>query len=84
LIIVGCRLVLPPELEREMTVVEFALPGKEALGHVLEGIIESAGLETLSPEHQDQAIDAACGLTTIELRTPSPYRTLPPAALNRR
>jgi hypothetical protein len=35
LIIVGCRLVLPPELERELTVVEFTLPGKEALRGVL-------------------------------------------------
>ena len=35
LIILGCRLVLPPELERELTVVEFALPGKTDLGVVL-------------------------------------------------
>jgi hypothetical protein len=27
LIILGCRMVLPPELERELTVIEFALPG---------------------------------------------------------
>lgn len=66
LIIVGCRLVLPPELEREITVVEFALPGKAALGHVLDGIVESAGIKDLSPKRRDQAIDAACGLTTIE------------------
>ena len=31
LIILGCRLCLPPELEHELTVVEFALPGKEEL-----------------------------------------------------
>lgn len=66
LIIVGCRLVLPPELERELTVVEFALPGKEALSGVLSGIMESAGLAALSPEQQDKAIAAAGGLTTIE------------------
>lgn len=66
LIIIGCRLVLPAELEREITVVEFALPGKESLRHVLDGIVESAGLPPLSPEQQEQAIDAACGLTTIE------------------
>jgi hypothetical protein len=28
IIILGCRLCLPPELEREVTVVEFTLPGK--------------------------------------------------------
>lgn len=66
LIVVGCRLVLPPELEREITVVEFALPGKAALRDVLDGIVKSAGLADLSPEHREQAIDAACGLTTIE------------------
>jgi SpoVK/Ycf46/Vps4 family AAA+-type ATPase len=47
-------------------VVEFALPGKEALKHVLDGILESAHIERLTPEEQDQAIDAASGLTTIE------------------
>jgi hypothetical protein len=66
LIIVGCRLVLPPELEREITVVEFALPGKEALKSVLTGIMESAGIEDLAIEQQEKAIGAASGLTTIE------------------
>ena len=66
LIIAGCRLVLPPELEREITVVEFALPGREELRHVLHGIQESAGLKSIEPEQQEKVIDAACGLTTIE------------------
>jgi hypothetical protein len=66
LIIVGCRLVLPPELEREITVVEFALPGKEALKSVLTGIMESAGIKDLAIEQQEKAIGAASGLTTIE------------------
>jgi MoxR-like ATPase len=66
LILVGCRLVLPPELEREFTVVEFALPDKDALRQVLVGIVESAGIAALTPEARDKAIDAACGLTTIE------------------
>jgi len=39
LIILGCRIVLPPELEREITVIEFKLPEKEELGAVLAGII---------------------------------------------
>lgn len=66
LIIVGCRLVLPPELEREITVVEFALPGKEALRHVLDGILESAKITDLAVEQQEKAVEAASGLTTIE------------------
>lgn len=66
LILLGCRLVLPPELEREITVVEFALPGKEALRVVLQGICESAGLKNLDAAQEERAIDAASGLTTIE------------------
>jgi len=66
LIFLGCRLVLPPELERELTVVEFALPGKETLRGVLHGIMESAGIGDIAPEVQDHAIAAASGLTTIE------------------
>ena len=47
LIILGCRLCLPPELERELTVIDFALPGKEELGVVLGGILESAGINSM-------------------------------------
>jgi len=36
----ACRLVLPAELEQEITVVKFSLPGKEALRGVLGGIME--------------------------------------------
>jgi len=66
LIILGCRLVLPPELEREITVIEFALPGKQQLGTVLDGIIESAQLKGVEGEQRDKILDAASGLTTIE------------------
>ena len=66
LIILGCRMVLPPELERELTVIEFALPGKEELGAVLSGIMESANIKTMENEQREKVIDAASGLTTIE------------------
>ena len=66
LIILGCRLCLPPELEREITVVEFALPGKEELGRVLDGVLESAEINGLSEKDREAALDAATGLTTIE------------------
>jgi SpoVK/Ycf46/Vps4 family AAA+-type ATPase len=66
LIIVGCRLCLPAELERELTVVEFALPGKEQLGHVLNGICESAGLKLMEGDEMEKVLAAASGLTTIE------------------
>jgi ATP-dependent 26S proteasome regulatory subunit len=66
IIVLGCRLCLPPELEREITVIEFALPGKEELGRVLEGVMESAALNGLADGEREAALDAASGLTTIE------------------
>ena len=66
LIILGCRMVLPPELERELTVIEFALPGKEELGAVLGGIMESANIKNMENDQREKVIDAASGLTTIE------------------
>jgi ATP-dependent 26S proteasome regulatory subunit len=66
LIVLGCRLVLPPELERELTVIEFTLPGKAELGRVLAGITESAALPPLGDREREAALDAAGGLTTME------------------
>lgn len=68
LIILGCRLHLPPELERDLTVIEFALPGKEQLNAVLQGIVESAQFAQLNVavEDRDKILDAATGLTTME------------------
>ncbi len=66
LILLGCRLCLPPELERELTVIEYQLPGKEALQSVYHGIMDSAGLTSVSVEEQAKAVEAACGLTTME------------------
>ena len=59
LIILGCRMVLPPELERELTVIEFALPGKEELGAVLGGIMESANIKTMENEPKGEG-DRCC------------------------
>ena len=58
--------MLPPELERELTVIEFALPDKAALGLVLDGIIESAELSPIGDKERESALDAASGLTTVE------------------
>lgn len=66
LIVVGCRVILPPELEREFVVVEFALPGKEELGTVLDNISESAGKPKPKKERRELLLDSASGLTSIE------------------
>lgn len=60
LIVVGCRITLPPELEKEVAVLDFALPDKEQLRRVLHGI-----QKTETPEEAD-ILRAASGLTTIE------------------
>ena len=66
LVILGCRLCLPPELEHELTVVEFKLPGPVELRGVLGGIMESAGIKSLDVDLREKAVEAASGLTTIE------------------
>jgi ATP-dependent 26S proteasome regulatory subunit len=66
LVILGCRLCLPPELEHELTVVEFKLPGPVELRGVLGGIMESAGIRSLDVDVRGKAVEAASGLTTIE------------------
>ncbi len=66
MVILGCRLILPPELEREFTIVEFALPGAAELRVVLGGIMDSADIKSIEHTVREKAIDAARGLTTIE------------------
>ncbi len=66
ILLLGCRSVLPPELEREFVVVPFALPGKAELGGVLDQIASSARQSKPEGESRDQLLDSACGLTTIE------------------
>jgi len=65
-IVLGCRSVLPPELEREFVVVSFALPGKDELGVVLDQIAASAKLPTPQGQIRDLLLDSASGLTTTE------------------
>lgn len=66
LVFLGGRRVVPAELEREITVVPFALPDRDGLGAVLDNICKSAGLEMLEGTGRDLALDAASGLTTTE------------------
>jgi hypothetical protein len=66
LILLGCRLKLPPELEHEFTRVDFSLPDAAQLGIVLSGIITSAKLKTVNSAVSDAAVQSALGLTTTE------------------
>lgn len=66
LIILGCRQVLPPELEREIVVLDYCLPDKDQLGMVLDGICDSAKLKKLKSDDRDLVLDSASGLTSTE------------------
>jgi ATP-dependent 26S proteasome regulatory subunit len=63
-VICGCLLKIPPELEKEMAVVEFKLPDRAQLRVVLEGIAASAGIPING--NTDPILDAASGCTTSE------------------
>ncbi|OGV64625.1 MAG: hypothetical protein A3K19_29810 [Lentisphaerae bacterium RIFOXYB12_FULL_65_16] len=64
-VILACRLVLPPELEKEFAVIEVGLPDRAALKVIATNIAKSAGL-TLEPSAVDAAAESARGLTTTE------------------
>lgn len=62
---------LPPELEKEITLVDFSLPAPEELEDALDRIVRSArsqgGLRLkLSKEEREQILQAAQGLTVSE------------------
>lgn len=64
LVIVGCRLTIPAELEKEITVIDFTLPTREQLKQVLDGLLESNGHP--HPEDEAEILKAAAGMTTPE------------------
>jgi len=66
IILLGCRLKLPAELEHEITHVDFTLPGIAELGTVLDGIIKSAKLKNVHEVVRESALQSALGLTTTE------------------
>ncbi|MBC8101707.1 MAG: AAA family ATPase [Cytophagales bacterium] len=71
LIILSPLLKLPPELEKEITVVDYQLPTMNDLDRLLEGIIQSVratpNIKTdLTPLEREQILKAASGLTSNE------------------
>lgn len=65
-VILGCELRLPPELSKEVSVVEFRLPDKAQLQTVLTGIANSAGILLNGNGNEDLILDAGLGGTTTE------------------
>jgi len=70
-VLISPRLFLPPELEKEVSVLDFDLPGLEELGGLLDSALkalkETPGVETdLSAEKREAILKAALGLTLTE------------------
>ncbi|MEX1115886.1 MAG: AAA family ATPase, partial [Akkermansiaceae bacterium] len=66
IVLLGCRLNLPPELEHEITHVDFSLPDTARLGVVLDGILKSAKIKNVHEVVRESALQSALGLTTTE------------------
>ena len=64
IMVMGCQLTLPPELEKEFTIVEFPLPDREELREIAVVLAKSKGIE-LNGE-TDDILDAGVGLTVNE------------------
>lgn len=71
LIILSPILTLPSELEKEVTVIDYALPSLQDLDNLLTGIISNMKANpqvdtNLSQEEREQVLKAALGLTNTE------------------
>jgi SpoVK/Ycf46/Vps4 family AAA+-type ATPase len=66
IILLDFRLKLPPELENEITHVDFRRLDPARLGVVLDGILKSAKLKAPHDAIRETALQSALGLTTTE------------------
>ncbi len=71
LILLSPVLKLPPELEKEITVIDYALPSQDDLGRLLDSIIDSVKANPqvqteMTTAQREQVLQAALGLTAIE------------------
>lgn len=66
LLLLGVWKPLPPELERELTRLDLALPGSDLLGELLDQLLTNTGVTPPPPEIREAVIRAATGLTTME------------------
>jgi len=70
IVLIAPQLVLPSELQKDVTIVDFALPDETEIRATLRKLIETNGQSglavDLSEEHENQLIGAALGLTLRE------------------
>lgn len=63
LIVMGCQLLLPAELEKEFTTIDFPLPTKDELMEIAKGLVSDKGTKVSDYE---PILAAAVGMTTQE------------------
>jgi SpoVK/Ycf46/Vps4 family AAA+-type ATPase len=71
LIIISPILRIPPELEKDLTVLDYKLPDEQDMRKLLDEMIEAVSDNprvriNLSPEEKERLIQAAMGLTAVE------------------
>ena len=66
IVIIACRKVLPPELEKEFVLLDFSLPGKDELEHVLDDLCKANEVTKPKGKALVALLDAASGMTTAE------------------
>jgi hypothetical protein len=68
---------IPPELERDVTVIEFELPLHQDIKAIFDLLYEGAKVKIgkLSDDERERIVQAALGLTTIEAKTRSRSRS---------
>ena len=66
LIIIGCEKVIPPELEKDITVVEFNLPSRAELRASAVAMAKSAKIEVDDNGEMEALVDAGSGMTISE------------------
>jgi SpoVK/Ycf46/Vps4 family AAA+-type ATPase len=58
---------IPPEIERDITLIEYKLPGRAQLNKVLDGLIDgNKALDKIDADDRLKIVEASLGLTTSE------------------
>ena len=66
-VLISPELVIPEDMQKEITVFDFPLPSMDEIVDVLDNIIQENGLQTdLSQEDKEKLAKAALGLTIQE------------------
>ena len=66
LVMISPRVLIPLDLEKDITVVSLDLPTTEQLDKILEGVVESVGAKAAGVQNRAKLLEAGKGLTAFE------------------